>query len=144
MRADFPLPDVTWEPLRQFWAAAARGALAIARCDACRRLVWYPEVPCRHCGGTGLTWTEVSGRGRLFAFSIVRHAWIPQLADRLPFVTGLVALDEDPAVRLVTYVVDCAPAEVCCEMPVRVVFRPLRYPGVSGEVIAPLFVPADP
>jgi hypothetical protein len=28
-------------------------------------------------------------------------------------------------------------------MAVRAVFRPLRYTGVAGEVVAPLFVPAD-
>jgi len=143
MHADFPLPDVTWEPTRAFWAGAARGALVIPRCDACARYVWYPETPCRHCGGGHLAWSEVSGRGRLFAWSVVHHAWIPQVADRLPFVTGLVALHEDPAVRLVTYVVDCAPDALRCDMPVHVVFRPLRYAGVSGEVVAPLFVPGD-
>lgn len=141
MHANFPLPDVNWEPTRPFWAAAARGALMIPRCDGCQHLLWYPETPCRRCGGSDLTWTEVSGRGRLFAWSVVRHAWIPQLADRLPFVTGLVALEEDPAVRLVSYIVDCTPDALHNDMPVGVVFRPLRYPGVTGEVVAPLFVP---
>jgi hypothetical protein len=26
-------------------------------------------------------------------------------------------------------------------MPLRAVFRPLRFPGVEGEVVAPLFAP---
>jgi uncharacterized OB-fold protein len=143
MHPDFPLPDVDWEPTRPFWAGAARGALCIPRCDACGRYVWYPEMPCRHCGGGSLTWTEVSGRGRLFSWSTVHYAWIPQLADRLPFATGLVALAEDPAVRLVTYIVDCPLEALRCEMPVRVVFRPLRYRGVAGEVMAPLFAPVQ-
>jgi uncharacterized OB-fold protein len=143
MHADFPLPDVQWEPTRQFWAAAARGTLMIPRCDACGRYVWYPETPCRHCGAERLTWTEVSGRGRLFSWSVVRHAWIPQFADRLPLVTGLVALEEEPAVRLVTYIVDCPLDRLRCDMPVRAVFRPLRYTGVAGEVVAPLFAPAE-
>lgn len=141
MHADFPLPDVDWEPTREFWAGAARGALVIPRCDACARYVWYPETPCRHCGAERLTWTAVSGRGRLFAWSVVHHAWIPQFADRLPFATGVVALEEDPAVRLVTYIVDCDPQRLRCDQPVRVVFRPLRYAGVTGEVLAPMFAP---
>jgi hypothetical protein len=142
MHADFPLPDVHWEPTREFWAAAARGQLVIPRCDACTRYVWYPETPCRHCGGGRLTWTAVSGRGSLFAWSVLRHAWIPQFAALLPFVSGLVALEEDPAVRVVTLIVDCEPAALRCDMAVRAVFRPLRYPGVAGEVMAPLFLPA--
>lgn len=142
MHTDFPLPDVHWEPTREFWAGAARGVLLLPRCDTCARFVWYPETPCRGCGGERLTWIEVSGRGRLFSWSVVRHAWIPQFAAQLPFVTALVALDEDPRVRLVTYVVDCAPDALRCDMPVRAVFRPLRYPGVTGEVVAPLFIPS--
>jgi len=143
MHADFPLPDVSWEPTREFWAGAARGALRIPRCDACARYVWYPETPCRRCGGTRLTWSTVGGRGRLFSWVVVHYAWIPQLSDRLPFVTGLVALDEDPAVRLATYVVDCVPDRLRCDLPVRVVFRPLRFPGVAREVVAPLFAPGE-
>jgi hypothetical protein len=142
MHAGFPLPDVDWPPTRELWAGAARGELVITRCTSCARLVWYPETPCRHCGGADLVWTPVSGRGRLFAWSVVRHAWIPQFAELLPLVTGLVALEEDPAVRLVTRIVDCAAEDLRCDMPVSVAFRPLRFPGVTGEVIAPLFAPA--
>ena len=143
MYADFPLPDPNWEPTREFWAGAARGVLQVTRCQECQRLVWYPEPPCRYCGHAGFAWTEVSGRCTLFSWSVVHYAWIPQLADRLPFVTGLVALAEDPAVRLVTYVVDCDPKALRCDMPVHVVFRPLQFPGVERTVVAPMFVPDE-
>jgi uncharacterized OB-fold protein len=139
MHPDFPLPDVTWEPAREFWAGAARGELLITRCEQCNRYVWYPETPCRYCHGARLTWTRVSGRGTLFAWSVVHFAWIPQFKEQVPFVTGLVTLEEDPAVRLVTYIVDCSPTEIRCDLPVHVVFRPLRYQGVARQVTAPLF-----
>ena len=143
MHADFPLPDVNWEPTREFWAGAARGELLITRCEACGRFVWYPESPCRHCGGARLTWTQVSGHGTLFSWSVLHYAWIPQFKEQLPFVTGLVALQEDPAVRVVSYIVDCPPEKLRCDMAVAVVFRPLRYPGVMAEVVAPMFASAE-
>ncbi|HXQ20328.1 MAG TPA: OB-fold domain-containing protein [Candidatus Acidoferrales bacterium] len=143
MHPDFPLPDVNWGPTRELWSGAARGELRITRCDACGRYVWYPEAPCRHCGGAALTWTRVSGRGTLFSWSVLHYAWIPQFREQLPFVSGLVALEEDPGVRLVSYIVDCGVDALRCDMPVRVVFRPLRYPGVAREVIAPLFAPLE-
>ena len=143
MHADFPLPDVTWEPTRPFWAAAARGELQITRCDACGRYVWYPEPPCRSCGGTRLTWTAVSGRGRLFSWSVIRHAFLPQFAAQLPLITALVALAEDPAVRVVTAICDLRPDALHCDMPLHVVFRPLRFAGVAREVMAPLFTTGD-
>lgn len=141
MHPDFPLPDTAWEPTREFWAGAARGQLLITRCATCGRYVWYPQPPCRYCGGTKLAWMPVSGRGTLFSWSVVHHAWIPQFAAQVPFVTGLVALQEDPAVRLVSYIVDCAPQALRCDLPLRVVFRPLQYPGIDRQQMAPMFAP---
>ena len=143
MHADFPLPDVGWEPTKEFWAGAARGELRITRCESCGRLIWYPEPPCRYCGGSRLTWVRVSGRGTLFSWSVLHYAWLPQFNDRLPFVTGLVALQEDPGVRIVSYIVDSLPQTLHCDMPVSVVFRPLRYAGVAAEVVAPMFAPME-
>jgi len=140
-RDDFPLPDVDWPPTRPFWAGAARGELVLPRCDACRRFVWYPDGACRLCGATARTWTTVSGRGRLFSWSVVHRAFIPQLDGAVPYVTGLVAIDEDPAVRLVTRVVDAGPDRLRVDMPGRVVFRPLGFTGVTRTVPAPFFTP---
>jgi uncharacterized OB-fold protein len=143
MHGDFPLPDVTWEPTQPFWTAAARGELHITRCDACGRYVWYPEPPCRACGGHRFTWTKVSGRGRLFSWSVIRHAFLPQFAGQLPLITALVTLAEDPDVRLVTTLCDITTEELRCDMPLRVVFRPLRFAGIEREVMAPLFTRGD-
>lgn len=141
-RDDFPLPDTEWAPTAPFWAAAARHTISIPRCDACARYVWYPGGPCRRCGGTAHTWTPVSGRATLFSWSVIHRAFIPQFAADVPFVTALVALDDDPAVRLATRIVDAAPEQLTIDMPVRAVFRPLRVPGHAREVVAPLFTPA--
>ncbi|HJQ85784.1 MAG TPA: OB-fold domain-containing protein [Candidatus Binatia bacterium] len=140
-RREFPLPDLDWAPTREFWAGAARGELLIPRC-ACGRWVWYPNGTCRFCGAHDARWTRAGGRGRLFSWSVVRRPFIPQLADDVPYVPALVTIDEDSAVRLVTRIVDCEPDALRVDMPVRVVFRPLRFAGVAGEVTAPLFVPA--
>ena len=140
-RDDFPLPDVGWPPTRPFWEAAARHELLLPRCDACGRWVWYPDGACRRCGGGAHTWTAVSGRGRLFSWSIVHRAFIPQLADLVPFVTGLVSIDEDCAVRLATFVVDCPHDRLRIDMPVAVTFRTLAFAGVEGAMIAPMFAP---
>jgi len=143
MHQDFPLPDIDWEPAREYWVGAARGELMITRCEACTHYVWYPQPPCRACGATRLTWVRVSGRGTLFSWSVLHYAWIPQFKEHLPFVTGLVAVEEDPAVRLVSHIVECPAEALRCDMPVEVVFRALRYPGVTGEVIVPMFRPAE-
>jgi uncharacterized OB-fold protein len=141
-RPEFPLPDLSWEPTAEFWAGAAREELRLPRCDTCGRLRWYPEPTCRRCEGTPLTWETLRGTGTLFSWVVVTHAFLPQFADLTPFVPALVAVDEDPEVRIPTRMVDCEPAALDFGMPVRAVFRPLTFTGVEGSVLAPLFVPA--
>ncbi len=142
MRPDFPLPDTTWAPAAEFWAGAARHELRIPFCSACGRACWYPGERCRFCAGTDLGWRTVSGRGTLFSWVVVTHAFLPQFADLVPFVPALVTLEEDPAVRLATRVVDADPDSLTFDLPMRVAFRPLTFAGVAGEVTAPLFTPA--
>jgi uncharacterized protein len=141
-RENFPLPDTDWPPTRPFWEAAAKGQLAIPRCELCGKYVWYPEGTCRHCTGTRLRWTAVSGRGSLFSWVVVHRAFLPQLADQVPFVSALVSLQEDPGVRLVSRIVDCPLDALRIDMPLQVAFRPMRFTGIEGEVMAPYFAPA--
>jgi uncharacterized OB-fold protein len=137
----FPLPDLEFEGSRGFWEAAARGELALPRCGSCGTLCWYPPEVCPACG-SALTWTSLSGRGRLFAWAVVRRPLVKEFAAWVPYVSGLVTLDEDPAVRIVTRIVDCEPEALRADMPLRAVFRRLSFPGVEGEVTAPCFAPA--
>lgn len=142
MRDDFPLPDLSWPPTAPYWAGAAAGELRIPRCDACNRFNWYPHEHCDACGGASFTWVAMSGRGTLFSWVVVTHPFLPQFAGLVPFVPALVALDEDPAVRIPTRIVDADPDDLEFEMPVRVTFRPISFTGVDGDVTAPLFTPA--
>ncbi|MFA5885654.1 MAG: OB-fold domain-containing protein [Acidimicrobiia bacterium] len=141
-RAAFPLPDVTWPLTAEFWAGATRNELMIPVCDTCGRYRWYPKTECLSCDGEPYTWTPVSGRGTLFSWVVVTHPFLPQFADLVPFVPALVALEEDPSVRVPTRMVDCDPGSLTFDMPVTVTFREISFTGVDGSVTAPLFVPA--
>ena len=134
-------PDTDWPETREFWAAAARNELAIPRCAGCRRYVWYPQAKCPACGSQDLPWETVSGRGSLFSWALVERALFPPFKTKAPYVTGLVALDEDPAVRIVTNIVDCDPQLLEIDMPVRVVFRDLAFDDHERRVRAPFFIP---
>ena len=140
MREDFPLPDVTWEPTREFWAGAAAQELRMPHCDGCQRICWYPER-CMDCGGEAFTWRPVSGRAKLFTWVVVTHPFLPQYASQAPFVSALVTPEEDERVRVPTRIVDCAPEDLALGQPLEVCFRPLSFDDVPGEVIAPFFRP---
>jgi uncharacterized OB-fold protein len=137
----FPLPDVAWPVGAGFWEGAAEGELRIPRCTACETWVWYPKPECPACGGTEMPWTATSGRATLYSWAVVRHVFLPAFADVVPYVTALAALDDDPAVRIATRVL-ADPDELRAGMALGVVFRPLRFSTVEGEVTAPMFEPA--
>lgn len=154
-RETFPLPDVDDPLVAPYFAAAAHDELRITHCAACDRLVWYPTARCDACGGP-LEWVPVSGRGTLFTWVVVRRAFLPAFESLVPFVTALVALAEDPGVRLASYLVDVDVdvADVVdvadrvtleADAPVRVVFRDLAFSTVPGRSVrVPMFELADP
>ena len=139
-REDFPLPDDDDPVTAPFFAGAASGELLIPRCDACGEFVWYPAPSCP-CGAEGTpVWTAVSGRATLFSWAVVQRAFLPAFEDMVPFVTALVALEEDARVRLPTYIVDADPASLTADQPVEVDFRPLSFSTVPGKsVVVPMF-----
>jgi uncharacterized OB-fold protein len=138
-RADFPLPDVDDPLTAPYFAGAARGELVVTRCASCGEYVWYPQEQCPHDGGA-LEWVAVSGRATLFSWAVVQRAFLPAFADKVPFVTALVAIDEDPAVRLCTYLVDADPSTLTADAPVVVTFRPLAFSTVpETSVVVPMF-----
>lgn len=135
-------PDPTWEPTRGFWEAAQREELVIPRCGVCDRYTWYPTPRCAHCDADALAWAAVSGRATLFSWTHVTRALFEAFESKAPYLTGLVALDEDRDVRLVTTLVDCDPAALQFDEPLVVTFRTLEFPGDERSLLAPMFTPA--
>jgi len=103
------------------------------RCSACGRWQYPPEVGCPGCLGDDLVPTEVSGRGTIYSFTVVRQAFDPALSEALPFVVALVELEEGP--RMLTNIVDADPASLSVGMPVEVTFEPV------GDQSLPVFRP---
>jgi uncharacterized OB-fold protein len=142
-RAEFPLPDVDDPLTGELFAGAARGELVIPRCEQCERFVWYPAAECPACGSDHVRWVPVSGDATLFSWAVVRRPFLPAFAEMVPFVTALVALVEDPAVRLCSYIVDVKGDDVAqlrADAPLRVTFRPLSFPTVPDRAVTvPMF-----
>lgn len=120
---------------RPFWEAARRHELLIQRCSGCAHYVFYPRYNCPHCGGRELVWAKVSGRGKVYTYTVARRPTHPAFADRVPYVIAIVELEEGP--RMTTNIVDCEPDAVRIDMPVEVTFR-----DVSDEVSLVMFRPA--
>jgi uncharacterized OB-fold protein len=112
-----PLPKST-PTSRPFWEAARRHELSLQRCAACKAYIYYPRERCPHCFSDRLAWERVSGRGKVYSYTVVRRASSRSFADQ-PYVLAIVELDEGP--RMTSNIV-AAPESVKVGMPVVVQF----------------------
>jgi acetyl-CoA acetyltransferase/uncharacterized OB-fold protein len=103
------LPELT--PFNEwFWTSGADGKLRIQGCQACDQLV-HPPVPiCPACRSTAWHPVEVSGRATVVGVTVNAHPWLPGFDP--PYVIAVVALAEDPSVRLTTNIVGGEPDDV--------------------------------
>src|SRR5262249_46814503 len=106
-----PLPAASPENAR-FWEAAREGRLEVPQCSACGKHGFPGTFACRHCGAEALTWTPVSGRGRVFSYVVYHRVYHPAFKDRVPYVVAVIELDEGP--RMLANVVGCAVEDVRC------------------------------
>jgi len=119
---DKPVPEPE-EASAFYWDGAARGELLVTRCLPNGHLFHPPDVSCPVCGSDELRPFAVSGRGTVYSFAVVRQAFDPAFLADVPYVVALVALDEDPTVRIVTNIVSTPVDDVVVGMPVEVVFE---------------------
>lgn len=113
-----PIPSVESEP---FWEGCRRHELLLPRCKDCHSC-WFPATAtCPQCWGTSWEWTPSSGRGSIYSFGVYHRVYHEGFQNEVPYVLAVVQMEE--GARLVSNVVNCKPAEVRCDMPVRVVFE---------------------
>ena len=128
-----PLPQVTPE-MKPFWDAARRHELVVQRCTGCGTHRFPARDICSRCLSRDAAWTPVSGRGSVFSWAIMHQVYHPGFAAEVPYAVVVIELDE--GARLVSNLVDCAPADIRAGMPVEVVFD-----DVAPDVTLPKFRP---
>ena len=126
-----PLPKLTPEN-EFFWTAGADGVLRFQYCGACDRYLHPPGVACPESGEAPEI-REVSGRATVVGVTVNYQPWLPDM--EVPYVIGLVAIEEDPLVRLTTLIVDAEPEDVVIGLPVSVRFEQHK------DVWLPVFAP---
>jgi len=130
-----PLPAITSEA-KAFWEAAAQNRLVMQRCLDCKSYVWTPRPACYECGSEGLEWTELSGKGTVYSFTVIRQV-VGRAASKafepdVPYVVAWVDLEEGP--RMIANVIGCSAEDVKIGLKVAVQFE-----QQSPEVWLPKF-----
>ena len=133
MSDERPLP--TPDPgTTRFWEGTRGHKLLLPRCQDCGELHFYPRTLCPHCGSARLDWTEASGRGSVYSYTVVHRPPSAAFKAMVPYVVAVVELEEGP--HLMTNIGGCAPENVRIGMPVVV-----AWDDVDPVATLPYFVP---
>ncbi|MGW9331727.1 Zn-ribbon domain-containing OB-fold protein [Bosea sp. NPDC055594] len=125
-----PVIDPGSEP---FWSAAKQHRLSIPRCKACNQHHFYPRELCPHCHSDELEWTDASGRGEIYSYTIARKPAGPAFAADVPYVVAMITLDEGP--RMLTNISTADVDSVRIGDRVRV-----KFDDVAADLTLPKFV----
>jgi uncharacterized OB-fold protein len=110
-----PVPDEASEP---FFTAAAHGELLMQNCEHCGAWMVPVKPMCVECMSTHVSWSQASGQGTLYSWTVVHQAFHPAFRELVPYQLGTVELEEGP--RIVTSIGGIERPTV--GMPVRVAF----------------------
>jgi uncharacterized OB-fold protein len=97
-----PLPRMLPETAG-FWEAARRHQFVVQRCTSCGRQQYFPRAVCHHCLSESLSWEEVSGRGVIHSFTIIRQVQHAGFSPDVPYVYAIIDLEE--GLRLIANIV---------------------------------------
>ena len=90
-----PLPEAN--PVHQpFWEGATNGKLLFQRCRSCSHAFLPGRQECPQCLQPDLEWEEASGRATLYSWVVYYRAYGPAYQSRIPYIVGIVALEEGP------------------------------------------------
>jgi acetyl-CoA acetyltransferase/uncharacterized OB-fold protein len=115
-----PLPQLSPEN-EFFWTSGSDGKLRFRRCAVCGSYQHPPGPVCRTCGSDQLAPEPVAGTGVVVGFTVNEHTWTPAFPP--PYTIAIVAIDEDPRVRLTTNLVDVPLSELAVGRRVEVRFE---------------------
>ncbi len=85
---------------KEYWEAARQNRLVIQRCVECGHAQFPPEIICQRCQKRNLTWEDVPPSGNIYSFVRVWHPTNPVVAERVPYVAGVIDVGI-PGVRFV-------------------------------------------
>jgi uncharacterized protein len=106
VEAQFLLPDVEDPDAAEFWAGCERGELLVQTCASCGLRRMPPRPMCPRCRSLKFRWDEVSGRGTIWSFIVPHPPLLPAYQELAPYNVIVVALDEDPTLRMVGNLVE--------------------------------------
>jgi len=97
-----------------FYKFLAQGELRLQRCSSCGTWRHPPRNRCAQCGSAEVAWEPVSGRGRVYSWTVTHRAVDPAFTP--PYAILVVELEEGP--RLVGNLRGLEPSDLALDLPV--------------------------
>ncbi|MDP6345873.1 MAG: Zn-ribbon domain-containing OB-fold protein [Alphaproteobacteria bacterium] len=130
--AQRPVPKANaFVPTDAFWQATQQGELMLQYCLDTGQFQHYPRPVSMYTGSRNLEWRQVSGKGTIYACTVVRVPG-PGLEGRVPLSVVTVELEE--GVRILGNVLDHDPETVAIGQKVE-----LAWDRIDDEVQYPAF-----
>jgi uncharacterized OB-fold protein len=126
-----PQPNADTKP---FWDGCREHQLRFQKCGDCGHVRWPPSIVCPMCYSSSTTWILANGKGKLYTYVIYHRAYHKAFENDLPYVTGIVELEEGP--HILSNIIDCDSNGLQCDMPVEVVWE-----DINEEFSLPKFRP---
>lgn len=136
MSANKPMPLAT-AISAPFWEGLKQGKILLQQCNHCNGWTFYPRRHCCHCLSRDVEFREVSGRGRLYTYTIARVPTLPEFAGPEPQLLAVVELEQ--GVRVNTTMVGIKEQDLKVGMAV----KPVRATVAADGTVLLRFTAAD-
>lgn len=103
-----------------YWHYISTAKLCLQFCPACAQYIFYPRGLCPSCLQSGMEWKEVTGKGRVYSYTIVYVSSLPDFHNETPYIYALIELAE--GIRMPSNVIDCSLDLIRVGLPVEVTF----------------------
>ena len=133
--SDMPRPEPNMDEA-EFWEHCKRRSLRFQACASCGTLRHPPLPMCHRCNSCDVDWKPAPEEAVVYTYTVVRHAGHKAVAERLPYVVGVVEFPGMPGVRLITNLTDIDPTQVSIGMRVR-----LWWDDIGDGMHVPRFSP---
>lgn len=136
--AEMPRPEPDRDD-RDFWTSCAQQQLRFQACAACGAPRHPPRPICHQCQSFAIKWVESGSRAIVYTYCVVHHPNHPALAERVPYIVGVVEFPNLPGIRFVTNITGAAPQDVRIGMAVT-----LWWDDIGDGQFIPRFRPNPP
>ena len=120
-----------------FWQFCNKGEFRLQRCNKCGKYLWPPSSLCDECLDEDLTWTVLSGKGKIFSYCTFGRSYHTECPA--PWHVILVQLEEGP--WFISNPKGILESEIARDLPVNVTF--IDCEDEHGEFKLPVFEKAQ-